>query len=265
MGSINSDLGIKHIEHDLVKFFGFVATDSNGDPKNANSSTPKDDFGQFLYVPKEIASITRPETGLYRFTLKQDWFQLRGYSLDPYVPRAQAQASLLGSVDLTGLTLSALNTQTLKLNATAGGLVTTTFTTPANIQGIADQINAAEVAGTKNARAEIITLASGVKKLRCYDLTLGGTSSLTCDATSSAAATLGVTTGTTPTGQKLGGFVLLTSNPWAKVVDFASTAGTMGWPAKTIDFVYQDGSGLGTDLKNGGFYFELTFKNTNVP
>lgn len=97
---------------------------------------------------------------------------------------AKTQATIVGTVDLTGLTLSTLNTTTLKLTADTGGLQTVTFTTPSSVQDIADQINA----GTTNMTASI---RSG-KYLVIVSDTLGSSSTLAVDATSTADTILGL-------------------------------------------------------------------------
>jgi len=61
-------------------------------------------------------------------------------------------ARIVGTVDLTGLTLADLNGKTFILSSDLGGPYTTTFTTPTSVEDIADQINAVT---TTNAEASI--------------------------------------------------------------------------------------------------------------
>lgn len=103
---------------------------------------------------------------------------------------AEPPPSILGTVDLVGLTLSTLAATTLIFTAPAA--FTVTFASPTSIQDIADQINAQAISGSKVNRAEIKQTAAGVKNLRLYTTTGGASVSLTIDAASTGDAILGV-------------------------------------------------------------------------
>lgn len=110
---------------------------------------------------------------------------------------AEPAPHLIGTVDLGGLTLSSLNSTTLVFTAPAA--LTVTFTTPTNVQGIADQINTQAIAGTSTIRAQISqgTGANvGKQFLDLYTTNGGAGVSLTIDApTSTGEAILGFSSG----------------------------------------------------------------------
>lgn len=99
-----------------------------------------------------------------------------------------AQATLIGSVDLTALTLSTLNAETLLLTPDDHAEMTVTFTTPTTIQGIADQINTVAIAATSAMRASI----TQGKYLKITSGTHGTGSTLSCNVSSTADGTLGI-------------------------------------------------------------------------
>ncbi len=98
---------------------------------------------------------------------------------------AETGAVVNGSVDLTGLTLSSLNTLTLIFNP-GGGDQTVTFTTPSNVADIATQINTQ----TTLCVASIV----GGRYLRIVTDAVGGSATLTVNATSTSEIILGLDT-----------------------------------------------------------------------
>src|ERR1700689_4007907 len=175
---------------------GLVLLDGSGNPTNVNDDSVKDQDGDSLYIPNAIKSITKVAhaTGTYELTLSEAWFKVRYASAVPVIPNSQA--TVIGTVDLTGVTLSTLNTKTLNLTDSATGTVTTTFTTPASISDIAAQINTA-MSG-KHTFADIVTAASGAQYLRIRDFTGGVASVETVAAGSNSSLTiLGLTAATT--------------------------------------------------------------------
>lgn len=100
---------------------------------------------------------------------------------------AEAHATLIGTVDLTGITLSTLNATTLKIDEDTLTQQTVTFTTPSSVADIATQINA----GTSNITADIIQ----GKYLRVVSDTAGTASTLAIDASSTGEAILGFSSG----------------------------------------------------------------------
>lgn len=107
--------------------------------------------------------------------------------LDVPIPPAP-QATLIGTVDLTALTLSTLDTETLLLTPDDHAEMTVTFAAVTTIQDILDQINAVAVAATSAMRA---SLSQG-KFLKITSGTHGTGSTLACNATSTADSTLGI-------------------------------------------------------------------------
>ncbi|HEV8462073.1 MAG TPA: hypothetical protein VGQ38_15340 [Gaiellaceae bacterium] len=109
------------------------------------------------------------------------------YVLDIPIPPAP-QAVLIGTVDLTGLTLSTLNAETLKITPDDHAQITVTFTAPTSVADVIDQINTQLTSGGTAARA---ILYQG-KFLKLYSATHGTGSTLAVDATSTADTTLGI-------------------------------------------------------------------------
>lgn len=105
------------------------------------------------------------------------------YSEELDIP-APTQATLVGTVDLSLITLSTLNTTTLIMTASVGGAQTITFTTPADVADIAVQCNTQTTNMTWSIR-------SG-KYLVCVDDVTGATSSLSLNATSTADTLVGM-------------------------------------------------------------------------
>lgn len=139
------------------------------------SGTPR-----YSFSAVKVKSTKAGAGGVGRFKVALDGYTY-GDEID--IP-APTQATIVGTVDLTGLTLSTLNTTTLKLDEDTTTLQTVTFTTPTNVQDIADQINS----GTTNITASI---RSG-KYLVIVSDTIGSSSTLSVDATSTADTILGV-------------------------------------------------------------------------
>jgi hypothetical protein len=100
---------------------------------------------------------------------------------------AEPSAILDGTVDLTTLTLSTLNTLHLKLTADTGGAQNLALTTPADVTALIAQL----VAGLTNVTPSLLQ----GKYLRLTANTPGAASSLTIDATGLAAAALGFSSG----------------------------------------------------------------------
>lgn len=235
----------------LVLLEGFLATDSSG--LVTNSGTTKDQDGDFLLQPRGFSVAKHAtQTGLYIITLSEAWVKLMAIEVQPQIPKNQAQATLLGTVDLTGVTMSTLTGKTLKLDGDVGALVTCTFTLPANVADIAAQINTAMAAGSSGVRAEIVTSSTGAQFLRCYSQTWGTTSTLTADATSNGATILGIATGTTPAGQALGQF---------DVLDFNERGVVFNNSAPLQVQVLYNASGVGLNLVSGGFWVYLVLRS----
>jgi hypothetical protein len=136
--------------------------------------------------------------------------------------------TLLGTVDLTGLTLSTLNATTLAFTAPAA--LTVTFTTPTSVEDIAAQVNAQAIAGGKVHRAEIVQSSTGTKKLRLYTTTGGAGVTLTIDATTS-------------TGEAILGFTSGASNLTA-----TGTAATATLPFTGLTFTFPSGTYVKGDV-----------------
>lgn len=100
---------------------------------------------------------------------------------------AEGHATLDGTVDLTTLTLSTLNTTTLLVDEDTTTEQTVTFTTPSSVADIAAQINTQ----TTNITASIIQ----GKYLRLQSDTAGTASTLAINASSTGEAILGFSTG----------------------------------------------------------------------
>ncbi len=136
-----------------------------------------------LEVVVKITKAGANAVGKYRIAL--DYGETYGPELE--IP-AKSNATLVGSVDLTGVTLSTLNTTTLKVTASVGGLQTITFTTPSSIADIATQANAGSTG---------MTFSIANNRLKVIDDVTGSTSSLAIDATSTADTILGLSGTTT--------------------------------------------------------------------
>ncbi|MEP7123149.1 MAG: hypothetical protein ABJE95_19630 [Byssovorax sp.] len=100
---------------------------------------------------------------------------------------AEAPAILDGTVDLTGITLSTLNTLHVKLTADTGGAQNLALTTPADLTALLAQLNG----GITNVTFSLV----GGKYLRMTSATPGTAGTITVDATGLAAAALGFTSG----------------------------------------------------------------------
>jgi hypothetical protein len=103
----------------------------------------------------------------------------------------QTSAMVTGTVDMTGFTWGAagtLDTLTLKADADVGPLTTCTFAAPADASAAVSQFNAAMVAGSSSARAQIVQ----GRYWQTYSTTLGPSSTLVIDATSTADTVLGL-------------------------------------------------------------------------
>jgi hypothetical protein len=242
---------------------GIVMTDSSGNPTNINDGSVLDQDGDPLKIPAGVTSITKVAnaTGTYELTLEQPWWKLKAASAMPILPTG-GQATVIGTVDLTGVTLSTLNTKTLVLTDSATGAVTTTFTTPSSIANIAAQINTA-MAG-KNTFADIVTSAAGGQYLRIRDTTGRAASVETVAAGgNSSLAILGLTAATT-NGVGLGDMVLQNWNPRGSGVALAgaSPAAPLIDP-QSVTFVYAL-NGVSTQLSSAGFSYELLLVNTSV-
>lgn len=233
----------------LTLFTGLVLTDASGNVLNANPATAKDQYGNDLVLPSGVSAISHVQAGLYRITFGQPWFGLSGAAFTPYTPIDAVRATVRGTVDLTTLTLSTLNTQTLQTDADVGANYTTTFTTPTSIQNIADQINAGN--GSTSVFASIDTSITGKKYLRVVSTTQGNTSTLAINTASTAKVTLGMATGTT-TAQGLGSLTVAGYNTRGSDIDYQ--------PAQTIDVLHAI-AGVGASLVSGGFKYQLWMAN----
>lgn len=114
--------------------------------------------------------------------------------VDSIVLPAELAPSLLGTVDLGGITLSTLAATTLVFTVPAA--LTVTFTSPTSPEDIAAQINAAAILAVTVHRAEISQDTAGTKKLRLFTTTGGSGVTLTIDGpTSTGEAFLGFSSG----------------------------------------------------------------------
>lgn len=250
MASVNS-FPARNLDPGVYLVSGLILTDSSGDPTNDNDGSVLDADGDALRWPRGIELVDRTATGLYEVTLSDQWHKLVGAVVTPVMLRPHA--TLIGTVDLNGLTLSALNGLTLKLDGDVGAQYTTTFTTPSSIQDIADQINAGN-AGT-SVFADIVTDDDGAKYLRVISTTYGGASTLVSDASSTGDGTLGISNSAQTAG-KIGAFKVLTQNTKGRQVGYNA--------AKTIVLLYEDEASAAADLKSGGFYVQLWLRNSKI-
>lgn len=123
---------------------------------------------------------------------------------------AETHATIDGTIDLTGITLSTLTGSTLILDEDVGVAQTVTFTLPANVADIAVQINAQ----TTNVTGTII---QGMY-LRIVSDTVGVASMLSVDASSTADTLLGVS------GIAAGSASMITLPGTGLVLTFPSTS-----------------------------------------
>lgn len=125
--------------------------------------------------------VTAGAVGTAQFKLAKDGYTYQE-TLD--VP-AEPAATIIGTVDLTGVTLATLNATTLIANPDGAGDDTVTFTTPTSVSDIATQINA-------QATGWSAAIRQG-KYLVIYSDTGGTSSSLVVNASSTADTILGIT------------------------------------------------------------------------
>jgi hypothetical protein len=247
MASVRGFQFTKYLHPEIFIVTGRLLTDSNGDVTNINDGTVKDQDGDVLYLPRGITSVAHPSTGKYVFTLDDAWFKLKAWTAQAEQPKAFG--TKIGTADLTALTLSALNGETLLLTASAGGEKTTTFTTPSSVADIAAQINTAEGG---SAVASIL----GGKYLRIIDPVAGSTSSIAMNTSSTAKTNLGLST-TANVGLELEGqFNLWQYNTRGQLL----TTATDDIAAQTITLLYTQ-DGLLANIVSSGFAFSFTFQN----
>ena len=247
---------------DLWVVKGLVLTDSSSVPLNINDGTVLDQDGDPLRIPNGVASITKATNfiGTYEIKLEQPWFKLLHVSATAMAPNSSA--TVIGTVDLTGVTLSTLNTKTLVLTDSATGAVTTTFTTPSSISDIAAQINTA-MAG-KHTVADIVTSATGAQYLRIRDYTGGTTSVETVAAGGNSSLTILGLTAATTNGQAMGSMVLQSWNPkGAGVAPRSASPAVPLIDAQSVTLVYEV-AGVATALPSAGFSFELLLRNDAI-
>lgn len=240
------------LDAELVFLSGVILTDASGNVLNANPATANNQYGSPLVLPKGIASAVHTTSGLYRLTLEQAWYGLASAEAIPITPLAGAQATVLGTVDLTTLTLSTLNGLTLQTDADVGSNYTTSFTTPSSIADIAAQINAGN--GGTSVVASIVTSITGAQYLKVVSGTLGAASTLAIASASTGDTALGMSN-TTATAQGLGSLTVAGYNPRGKAIDYQ--------PAQTIDLLYAV-AGVGQSIVSGGFKYGLWLKNVAV-
>ncbi len=241
-----------------------IFVDANGVVLNTNSAltAPLDQYGEPLLLPKGF-SVARTGVGLYKLTLDQPWCSLVGLSAEmvyenPTLVKAGknvAQATVVGTVDLNGLTLADLNGLTLQTDADVGANFTTTFTTPTSIADIAVQINAGN--STTSVLASIytnpVTLA---KYLKVVSTTIGSASTLAINAASTGDGTLGMSNTTATAIATTGALKLYAHNTRGSAVGDI--------PAQSLYFVHQI-AGVATELASAGFNIQLWLKNDNLP
>lgn len=249
---------VRSIDPSVWLVRGTILTDSAGAVLNANPPPATlDQYGSLIRLPRGITSAKLTTiadacggTGIYRLNLETAWFKLLWAVATPYEPEANFGV-IVGTVDLTGLTLSTLNTKVLGIAVDGGGASNTTFTTPATIQGIADQINAT-VAGS----AQIVTNTSGAQFLRVKRAAAkdGGTIQLS----GNAAAILGVSTALT-TALKSHTLRICNYNTRSTALNYQ--------PAQSIDFLsmdYSGGFGVASPILSGGFKYSLGFADMDA-
>lgn len=258
-----SYLGNQHLYHiglgELWFIKGFVATDSSGVPTNINDGTVLDQDGEPQYLPNGVLSVTKVAnaTGTYEIKLGQPWFKIRDAHAIACCP--VPQATVVGTVAITGAVLTALDGLTLQTDASVGSNFTTTFATPATAQAVADQINANNSA--TSVFADIVTDTAGLSYLRVRDTAGGAASSLAIASASTGDTTLGMSN-TTAHGQALGSMVLQSQNPKGSGVPAFGTTDPL-IDAQSVTLVFES-AGVATALPSAGFYFKLTLSNTNV-
>lgn len=113
------------------------------------------------------------------------------FSGDITVPAAK-KAEIVGTIDLSTITLSSLNTLTVIVTSDTGGPSTCTITTPTNVADLISQLN---TAWSGEATAELV----GANKLRILSVTAGSAGSLTLGS-GTANSALGLTNGATAAG-----------------------------------------------------------------
>ena len=132
----------------------------------------------FVSVKVKITKAGAGGVGLFKYSTDGTT-----YSEELDLP-APTQATMVGTVDLSGITLATLNTTTLIMAASAGGAQTVTFTTPADVADIAVQCNAQTTNMTWSIR-------SG-RYLVCVDDVAGSGSSLSLNASSTGDTVVGM-------------------------------------------------------------------------
>lgn len=253
MGSYRSYQFNGSLDGALTKISGFVQTDSSGVPVNAKPPTVKGPLGGLLGFPIGVSAITRLQKGIIRITLEQPWIGIKSMAVMLYTPAASVQGTVLGTVDLTGVTLSTLNGLTVITTGDVGSLFTTTLTTPTSIANIAAQINAGN--GGTSVVASIVTSITGAQYLKIVSTTLGASSSITVGSGSTAKTQLGLAT-TAFTGVAMGQLRCVGLNPRGVAIDYQ--------PAMTVDFAYDNGAGVGLDLVSSAFWFEFWVHNVEL-
>lgn len=151
-------------------------TPAGSGPTITVSGTPTDN----LSVAVKIVKAGLPGVGQFRYALDGVTY---GATID--IP-ARTKATIIGTVDLSGITLSTLNATTLKLDGDVGALTTCTFTTPSDVDDIAVQLNAVFNA------VDITTSIRAGRYLVLESDTEGSGSTLSVDSSSTADAILGV-------------------------------------------------------------------------
>jgi hypothetical protein len=128
-----------------------------------------------------VKVVTAGVCGVGQFKIAKDGYTY-GEILD--IP-AEPKATIVGTVDLSGITLATLNATTIIITASVGGAQTITFTTPADVADVAVQANAQTTNMTWSIRQG--------KYLVVEDDVPGSTSSLSVNAACTADLLVGIT------------------------------------------------------------------------
>jgi hypothetical protein len=151
-------------------------TPSGTGPTITLSGTPYYKLGRVA-----VKIVTAGLPGVGQFKIAKDGYTY-GEILD--IP-AEPKATLVGTIDLSTITLSTLNGTTLIVTASVGGAQTITFTTPADVAAVAVQANTQTTNMTWSIRQG--------KYLVVEDDVPGATSSLSVDASSTGDLLVGIT------------------------------------------------------------------------
>lgn len=152
-----------------------------------------------LHVCLKISSAGANGVGKFQYCLDDQvkngtYNHVGAFSGDVLIPAA-TPAEIIGTVDLSTIDTTDLNTLTLIIDSDSDGgtAVTTTFSNPANAAAVVSQLNANNGSGVKYV-ADLV----GANKLRIRSISIGATGTLSITGT--ALTLLGITSGASDTG-----------------------------------------------------------------